>query len=783
MSEPPSASSRGVGESRERAHPRTVGPYRILEPIGEGGFGVVYLAEQTEPVRRRVALKLIKPGMDSASVIARFEAEQQALAVMDHPCIAKVFDAGTTDDGHPYFVMEHVKGEPITTFCDRVRLSVNDRIRLMIRVCEAVQHAHNKGVIHRDLKPSNVLVVHDLHDEPTPRIIDFGVAKALNARLSRHTIFTHQGQLIGTPEYMSPEQAEMSGLDVDTRADVYSLGALLYEILTGALPFDTSLLRSVPLPEIQRILCTVDPPKPSTKIESLAGTKRGGGREPGERASPSELPTRPVEPGALYPVPDTMSPRHAPSHLSRATDPDVIANRRRTSYHALRRMLSQDLDWIVMKCLAKERARRYETASALAQDLHRHLDNEPVLAGPPSVTYRLGKFVRRHRAGAVAAIVVAVVMVAATAVSIGFAVSESKQRQLANEERAEAQRQTEMATQTRDFLIEEIFVKAAPEFLGPDTPALQLVEAASSALWSMDEIDPELRAALNHDMAEIFLRMEKPALAEPHARSAYKWRSDHSEPEDVHLLESMNNLALVCRKLGKYEEADALYEVLLARLEKAPRMDPVSVSQAQHNLAVDKRKLGDFEAADRLSAAALEIRTRLLGDTDPLTLNTLNSRANLLRDMGKLEEAEALCRRALAARRSLFGDEHSHTINSILALGRIIALQGRHEEAIGLYAEYLPRAERTFGSDAIPVAIFRREMGQSLAALGRVEEAEGQLLRAHTIAEARLGETSPKLLEYIHPLIAFYESGGRFGERDTWRTRRDAIAMSSGDEN
>ena len=395
--------------------PDRIGRYKILERIGEGGCGVVYVAEQTEPVRRRVALKVIKLGMDTKQVVARFEAERQALAMMDHPNIAKVLDAGATETGRPYFVMELVRGIKITDYCDQANLSTKERLDLFIKVCQAIQHAHQKGIIHRDIKPSNILVT--LHDGvPVPKVIDFGIAKATEGRLTDATVYTQLHQFIGTPAYMSPEQAEMSGLDIDTRSDIYSLGVLLYELLAGTTPFDAQELMSLGIDAMRKTIREKEPVRPSTRLATLQG---------------DELTT--------------------------------AAKRRAVEAPKLIHQLKGDLDWIVMKCLEKDRTRRYETANGLMSDLKRHLENEPVVARPPSTAYRFQKMVRRNKLAFVASIAVAATLVLGIIVSSVQAIKARRaqqeavrQRMAAQDAQAEAVAQQQKAEEERKKAREQL---------------------------------------------------------------------------------------------------------------------------------------------------------------------------------------------------------------------------------------------------------------------------------------------------------------------------------------
>ena len=421
-----------------------IGRYKLLERIGEGGMAVVYMAEQEAPIRRKVALKIIKLGMDTKQVIGRFDLERQALAMMDHPNIAKVHDAGATETGRPYFVMELVKGVSITEYCDKNKLSTKERLDLFIQVCHAVQHAHQKGIIHRDIKPTNIMVT--MHDgKAVPKVIDFGIAKATKQRLTEKTLFTRYAQMIGTPAYMSPEQAEWGGLDVDTRTDIYSLGVLLYELLTGSTPFDAQALREAGYSRMQEIIREEEPTKPSTKLDTLG---------------------------------ETLS---------------EVAGQRKVSPEVLRRQIRGDLDWIVMKTLEKDRTRRYETVNELQMDVNRHLSSEPVMAAAPSVSYRLRKFVRRNRVSIITGSIVVGALIIGTLVStIGF-IQAKRQREL-----AEANLRTAVSQRQRakdNFLMSLDAVDEILKVVKLSLKADSTLEVAQEPLVNNPELE-EMRQAI-----------------------------------------------------------------------------------------------------------------------------------------------------------------------------------------------------------------------------------------------------------------------------------------------
>jgi serine/threonine protein kinase len=632
-----------------------IGRYKLLQQIGEGGFGVVFMAEQTEPVQRKAALKIIKAGMDTREIIARFEAERQALALMDHPNIARVLDAGATASGRPYFVMELVRGLPLTDYCDQAKLTTRERLELFIQVCRAVQHAHQKGVIHRDLKPSNVLVT--LHDgAPVPKVIDFGVAKALGQKLTDKTLFTRFEQMIGTPAYMSPEQAALSGLDIDTRSDVYSLGVLLYELLTGVTPLDEETLRQGALDEVRRMIRETDPPKPSTRLLSL-----------GDRLA-------------------------------------EIAKHRHVEPAALSRLVRGDLDWITMKALEKDRQRRYETVNGLAMDIERYLCNEPVVARPPSALYRLQKTARRHRVAFAASAVVAGILVLGVIVSTWQAVratrAEREQSRLrqqaetaqANEARERKQAQTEAtrSLHVANFL-EGMLKGVRPSVaLGRDTRLLrdildQTVERMSQELKD----EPEVQAKLRFTIGEVYSELGEFAKAEEMTRSVLETWQKLAPDQQGTIAFSLNNLGLMLAEQGKFDEAEKLQRQALAIYEKLHPEPNAEVVVSLSNLGLTKIRRGQMGEAETLLRQAVTIGRKLEKDERMNLVGAMDLFAILLSRTGRLTEATDLYREALSKLRERYGEEHPDIAYTLNNLAPVLARQGKVEEAEAMWRQAL----------------------------------------------------------------------------------------------
>jgi len=706
----------------------SVGPYKLLETLGEGGFGVVYLAEQREPIRRRVALKILKPGMDSKRVIARFKAEEQALAMMEHPCIARVLDAGTTSPSAgslPYFAMEHVAGVPITDYCDLHTLSTRQRLDLFTLVCDAVQHAHQKGVIHRDLKPSNVLVaVQD--GQPTPKVIDFGVAKAVSQRLTEQTIFTEQGQLIGTPEYMSPEQAEMSGLNIDTRTDIYSLGVLLYELLVSALPFDPKSLRQAGYSEIQRIIREQDPPKPSTRLSGLGGQSA------------------------------------------------AVAHQRRTDLVTLAGQLRGDLDWITMKAMEKDRTRRYSSASELAADIRRHMNNEPVLASPPGAAYRVRKFIRRHRLGVAAAAAVGLALILGIASTTTMAVVASRQRKAAEENAQSTRREAAKVEAVNQFL-RGMLSSADPREKGRDITVREVLDqAAKQADEGLMKDQPEIEAMVRTTLGQTYEALGLYPIAELHLRTALDLRRRAGD-RSVDTARSLNNLAALLHQRGDAAEAVRLCRqgLDILREKKGPR-DAETLTSIS-NLAYMLQEQGKHAEAEPLAREALASRRAALGDRHVDVAFSLNNLATLRFAQGDVAEAASLLREALDILQSVHGREHPNVLTAMNNLASLLKKQGSREEAERLEHEVLRMRRKLLGDEHPDVAASLNNLAQSLASRGAYRDAAPLLQEAASIFRGSLGDDHPSLAVVLENLAVSLLQDGDYSKADP--AFREALAI------
>jgi eukaryotic-like serine/threonine-protein kinase len=685
-----------------------IGRYKLLEQIGEGGCGVVYMAEQTEPVRRRVALKVIKLGMDTRQVVGRFEAERQALAMMEHPNIARVLDAGSTESGRPYFVMELVRGVKITEFCDRQKLSTEERLELFIRVCHAVQHAHQKGIIHRDLKPSNILVT-IVDGVPVPKVIDFGIAKATsNQPLTDKTLFTAFQQFIGTPAYMSPEQTEMSGVDIDTRADLYSLGVLLYELLTGRTPFDQHELLAAGLDGMRRIIREQEPARPSTRLSAMAAD-----------ALTTTAQHRHVEPPRLV-------------YLVRG-----------------------ELDWIVMKALEKDRARRYETANSLATDVQRFLADEPVLACPPSTGYRVRKLIRRNKASALAAAFIVLAILAGTLVSVWQAVRADRERRIAeaNEQRAvaasEAERKAKQSAEAReaetmavlDFVEKKILAAARPDGypggLGRDVTLRKALEIALADEALHDQ--PLIEARLRRTLSTTFANLGEAGIAAQHAEKARTIYSKHLGLDHPDTLSSMHNLAACYSALGRQVEALELREETLAGMKARLGFDDPKTLSAMNSLALSYAAVGRPAEALKLHQETLALLTTKLGSNHLQTLGSMNNLALAFSSVGRYDEALKLGQETLELTKARLGPEHPRTLACMDSLAAIYGASGRLTASVKLYDETVMLMKTRLGRDNTTTLSAMNALAGGLAALGRHAEAVGIYEETLALRESRLG--------------------------------------------
>ena len=684
-----------------------IGPYRLLELIGEGGMGDVWLAEQKEPVRRRVALKLIKAGMDTREVVARFESERQALALMDHPAIAKVFDAGSTPEGRPYFVMEYVAGTPITTYCDRHKLTMRQRMELFIRVCEGVQHAHQKAIIHRDLKPSNILVS-EVDGKPMPRIIDFGLAKATSQRLTDRSMYTRAGAVLGTLEYMSPEQAGSAGEDIDTRTDVYSLGVVLYQLLTGELPLD---LKKLAYEETMRRLREQDVPRPSSRI------------------------------------------------LTQGADSAITAQNRGTDPPSLTRQLRGDPDAVVLKALEKDRKRRYGSPSELAADLGRYLRNEPVSAHPPSAGYRARKYICRHRLG-VAMAAAAVLLLA------GSAIMEAIQLGRISRERDRADRERDRANHITDFMTNMFKVSDPSEALGNTVTAREILDKASNDIDTGLKNDPELQAKLMYTMATTYQGLGLYPRAQSLLEHALEIQRGVLGPENQDTLRSMNSLGNVLNNEGRYAQAEKLHRETLSIRRRVLGPESQDTLSSMNSLANDLWSEGHYPEAEKLYRETLSIRRRVLGPENPGTLTVMSNLANTLWREGDSAEAEKLYREALDISRRVSGPENPHTLNFINNLANLMDQSGRYAEAEQLNRQALDIRRRVLGPDHQDTLVSMNGLAAAMDDEGRHAEAEKLYRQVLDIRRRALGPNHPDTLRSMNDLANVLNHEGRYVEAE-----------------
>jgi serine/threonine protein kinase/Flp pilus assembly protein TadD len=702
--EPPTTDSTVLEGARASAHGDrsgdSIGVYRLVSLLGEGGFGTVWLAERREPFVQRVALKVIKPGMDSRSVLGRFEQERQALAMMNHPNIARVLDGGMTPAGRPYFVMEYVRGQSITSFCDGRRLGIRQRLELFTKVCEAVQHAHLKGIIHRDLKPSNILAFDAESQQPSVKVIDFGVAKALQPGVAAHTVYTETGQMIGTPEYMSPEQADATGAEIDTRSDIYSLGVLLYELLAGVTPFDIRELRSRAYRDVQRYIAETDPPAPSTRLSTIVD---------------AELKSR-------------------------------IVQARGQSAESLLHSLRRELEWIPLMAMRKEPQNRYQSATDLARDVRNYLEGRALVAAPESAAYRVRKFVRRHRLGVLASASVA------AAVLAGLSVSLYQWRQ-AVAARAVSETRAREAEEITRFVTDAL---ASSDPMAGGDRELTVKQAMRRAIQQIGKgtlgDQPGVQASLLATIADVLFGNADYEESIALARRAIELRTRLHGPESIEISQSLSTIGRAQEALGRYGEAETTHRRALEIRRAQPVLNEMAITRTMVNLANVVDLQGRHDEAVSLLKDVIETRTRLLGPDDISLAGPINNLAVIYKNMGRLDEAERMYRQSLASRERSLAADDPRVADSLNNLANVLRRAHKLPEAEAMHRRALAIREKALGPDHPRVADSLANLGSVIDEQGRFAEAEPHLRRSLQIVETRLGATHPDTIEAIGTL-------------------------------
>jgi tetratricopeptide (TPR) repeat protein len=656
-----------------------------MEQIGEGGFGLVFVAEQQQPIRRKVALKIIKPGMDSRQVIARFESERQSLALMSHSNIAQIIDGGETPTRRPYFVMELVRGIPITEYCDKCRLPAEERMKLFVSVCDAIQHAHHKGIIHRDIKPSNVLVTLD-DGKPLVKVIDFGVAKAIAQRLTEKTLFTGYGQMIGTPAYMSPEQASMSLMEVDARSDIYSLGVLLYELLTGTTPIESTRLREAGFAEIQRLIRDEETPRPSIRLSAL-----------GDSAT-------------------------------------VVADNRATDAKHLRRLITGDVDWIIMKALEKDRNRRYTSPANFAEDIERFLRREPVSARPPSAAYRLGRFSQRHRVAVLAAAAVAAALLAGTTIAVWQAVLATQAKNgavaAATAEREAKLRAVSKEAETQailNFVRNQILAAARPKGLdgglGPEVSLREAIDAAVPYVEKSFKDQPLTEARLRMTLGRSFWVLEDGKAAAAQFEPARAILTKLLGPDHPDTIDCDIGLGVGYLMQGRARDSVSFFKELLPICKATLGADAPPTLACISYLAMGLCELGEFQEAIELHREALAINEAKYGPNEYATLRNMINLANAYSAMVRYDEALELRVETVKRFVARYGRDDVNTLMAMYNLGESYRHPGRYADALRLDEETRLRRTKVLGADHPHTLLSLWGMARDLIGLHRDAEA------------------------------------------------------------